>query len=106
MVISIFIYTTLLLIGGVMGYVKAGSVMSLVMGVVFSLFLTIFVIQFKQGKSWAGQCLLLTVLILDGFFSVRYIKTQALMPAGLFTVLSSILLVIIYLSTKKSLRSR
>ncbi len=106
MYISIFIYTALLFAGGIMGYVKSGSVMSLAMGTLFSLFLTLFTLQYQRGKRWAGQCLLLTVLLLDGFFSVRYLKTQALMPAGLFTVLSSILLVIIYLRTKKSLRSR
>lgn len=101
MYVSVWIYTALLLAGSVFGYVKAGSVMSLVMGVVFTLFLTLFTLQYRKGKAWAGQLLLLTVLALDTFFSMRYIKTQALMPAGLFTILSSILLVIIYLRTKK-----
>jgi uncharacterized membrane protein (UPF0136 family) len=102
MYISIFIYTALLLVGSFIGYYKAGSIASLVMGLAFSLFLTLFTLQYRKGKNWAGQMLLLTVLVLDCFFSWRFIKTHALLPAGLLTVLSSILLVIIYLRIKKS----
>lgn len=101
MYISIFIYTTLLLVGSFMGYYKVGSIASLLMGLVFASLLTLFTLQYRKGKSWAGQLLLLSVLVLDTFFSWRFFKTQALFPAGLFTVLSSILLIIIYLHTKK-----
>lgn len=101
MYVAIWIYTALLLGGGIIGYLKKGSIPSLVMGVVFSLLLTFFTVQYSKRKKWASSWLLLTVLILDFFFSWRYIKTQALMPAGIFTVLTSILLVIIYLQTKK-----
>jgi len=101
MYIPIWIYTALLLGGGFMGYLKKDSLPSLIMGVVFSLFLTVFTYHYSKGKKWAGSWLLMTVLVLDSFFSWRYIKTHSLMPAGLFTILSSILLVIIYLQIKK-----
>ncbi|MGD0665081.1 MAG: TMEM14 family protein [Rhabdochlamydiaceae bacterium] len=101
MFIFIWVYIALLLSGSFIGFYKAGSVMSLVMGVVFTVLLTYFTLQYRKGKIWAGQCLLLTVLALDSFFSWRYLKTHALMPAGVFLVLSSILLVLIYFHTKK-----
>jgi uncharacterized membrane protein (UPF0136 family) len=96
MFIFIWVYILLLLSGSFIGFYKAGSVMSLVMGVVFTVLLTLFTLQYRKGKNWAGQCLLLTVLALDSFFSWRYLKTS-----GLFLVLSSILLVLIYFHTKK-----
>jgi uncharacterized membrane protein (UPF0136 family) len=100
MYIAIWLYTALLLGGGVMGYLKKGSLMSLVMGVVFSLLISLWTVLHAKGRKWAGSWLLLTVLVLDSFFSWRYIKTEALMPAGIFTILSSILLIIIYLQIK------
>lgn len=99
---AIFIYIALLLTGSFIGFYKAGSVMSLVMGLVFSSLIVLFTLLYRQNKKWAGQLLLLTILILDLFFFWRYSKTGALMPAGLFSVLSSILLVITYLRIKKS----
>ncbi len=101
MYILTFIYTSLLLIGSFIGFYKAGSAASLMMGLIFSFFLVVFTLLYKKGKNWAGQCLLLTVLALDSFFSWRYVKTHALMPAGVFTILSSILLVVIYLHINK-----
>jgi uncharacterized membrane protein (UPF0136 family) len=101
MYIFIWVYTALLLAGSFMGYYKAGSVMSLVMGVVFTVLLTLFTLQYRKGKNWAGQCLMLTVLALDSFFSWRFLKNPALFPSGAFLVLSSILLVVIYLHIKK-----
>jgi uncharacterized membrane protein (UPF0136 family) len=98
---SIFIYTALLLTGSFIGYYKAGSVASLGMGLLFGSLLVLFTLLYKKGKNGAGQCLLLTVLVLDSFFSWRFMKSHALLPAGLFAILSSILLIIIYLQTKK-----
>lgn len=101
MYISTFIYIILLLTGSFIGYYKAGSCASLAVGLPFSALLTLFTLLYRKGKKWAGQWLLLTVLILDSFFSWRFMKTHALFPAGVFTILSSILLVIIYLRLKK-----
>lgn len=101
MIIPTLIYTALLLTGSFIGFYKAGSIPSLIMGVVSATPLILFSLLYKKGKNWAGQCLLLTVFALDSFFSWRYVKTHAFMPAGAFTILSSILLITIYLKTKK-----
>jgi uncharacterized membrane protein (UPF0136 family) len=98
---SIFIYVALLLGGSFYGYYKAASIASLVMGVSFAILITIFTLLLRQGKAWAGQVLLVVVLALDFAFSWRYMKTHKLMPAGLFSILTSILLIIIYLRLKK-----
>ncbi len=101
MYISIFIYIALLVAGSFIGYYKAGSSASLMMGLSFAALMILFTILLRQGKTWAGQALLGVVLALDFFFSWRYMKTHHLMPAGLFSILTSILLVIIYLRLRK-----
>ncbi len=101
MYISIFIYIALLLVGSFFGYYKAASIASLVMGLSFAALMTLFTLLLRQGKAWAGQTLLVVVLALDFFFSWRYMQTHKLMPAGLFSILTSILLIIIYLRLKK-----
>jgi uncharacterized membrane protein (UPF0136 family) len=101
MYVITLLFTVLLLVGSFMGYYKAGSVASLVMGLVFTFLLTSFTLLYRKGRQWAGQALLLSVLALDTFFCWRYIKTQALFPGGFFVILTSILLVIIYLHIKK-----
>ena len=101
MYILTYTYVVLLLIGSFIGYYKAGSVASLVMGLVFSALITAFTLLLHKGKSWAGQALLGVVLLLDCFFSWRYMKTQALVPSGLFSILTAILLIVIYLRLKK-----
>jgi uncharacterized membrane protein (UPF0136 family) len=102
MYIVTFIYTALILVGSFVGYYKAGSSASLIMGLASGALLTLFTLLYRSGKNWAGQWLLLTVLALDSFFSWRFMKTHAFMPAGLLAILSSALLVVIYLHTKKS----
>lgn len=101
MYILTFIYTSLLLVGSFIGYYKAGSTVSLVMGLVFATLITVLTLLLRKGKAWAGQTLLGVVLVLDCFFSWRYIKTGVLIPSGLFSILTAILLIVIYLRLKK-----
>ncbi len=101
MYILTFIYIALLLIGSFIGYYKAGSIASLVMGLVFATLITVLTLLLRKEKSWAGQVLLGVVLVLDCFFNWRYIKTGALIPSGLFSILTTILLIVIYLRIKK-----
>lgn len=83
-------YGVLLLIGGIIGYVKAKSMVSLGMGIVsagiagVSFFLT-------QTQPILGFGLGATVgLVLTVVFVGRLIKTQKFMPAGVMAILSGI----------------
>lgn len=101
MYILIFIYTALLLTGSLVGYFKAGSTPSLIMGVLSTLLLTLLTLLYRRGSKLAGSGLLLIVLALDAFFSWRFIKTLSLFPAGFFSLFSTILLIVISLRFKK-----
>lgn len=71
------------------------------MGLVFATLMTLLTLLLRKGRSWAGQALLGVVLVLDCFFSWRYIKTQTLVPSGIFSILTAILLIVIYLKLRK-----
>lgn len=87
-------YAALIAIGGIIGYVKAGSTPSLVAGLSFG-----FVIGFNSIGIYKGCRIALSVatilsLLLGAFFSYRFYLTQALMPAGLMIILSVIVFLI------------
>ena len=101
MYIFIALYTLLLLTGSIIGYVKAESVASLATGLISSFLLIFSTIAYRKRAFWGKSLLLLTVLALDGFFFLRWFKTFAFFPAGLFSLLSTILLIVIALRVRK-----
>lgn len=87
--ITTWIYAALMLVGGVVGYIQAHSIPSLISGVVFStlLFGSGF-LMFKEKK--IGYVFALTlVCLLTVFFSYRFASTEKFMPAGLMTIISA-----------------
>ena len=103
MYILILLYCAVLLSGSLIGYLKAGSLASLIAGSVSLLFLILFTLLYRKGKRWAGYGLIFTTLLLDAFFTFKFIKTFAFFPAGLLTLLSTILLIVIALHLSKKL---
>lgn len=101
MVILILIYTGLILVGSLIGYFKAGSCPSLIAGVISTISLALFTFLYHRGIKGAGYGLLFIVLALDSFFTWRFIKTVALVPSGLLSIISTILLIIMALHIKK-----
>ena len=84
------VYAVLVAIGGLIGYLKAKSLPSLVMGFVSGLALAAAGYGIGEGKTW---CLLLAnflTLCLLVFFALRYAKSKprAFMPGGLMAILS------------------
>ncbi|XP_064473429.1 transmembrane protein 14C-like [Ornithodoros turicata] len=82
-----FGYALAVVLGGIMGYVKAGSMMSLLAGVLFGGLALIGAYQ----TSLDPKKFLLSIAVsalLSGLMGYRYIKTSKLMPAGLVAVLS------------------
>ena len=101
MYILISVYTLLILVGGFIGYFKAGSTPSLIAGLVSSFLLTLLTLLYrKRVYPWAGPALLIVVLALDSFFTWKFIKTLSLVPSGALSLLSTILLIIIALRIK------
>jgi len=83
-------YGILILVGGIIGHIKAASTASLVMGVVSGLLLLLAsggMFSKKHFKKSAYFALILT-LLLDAFFSYRFLATLKFMPSGMLAIVS------------------
>lgn len=82
-IIAAIAYGVLAVVGGIMGYMKAKSKISLLSGGVCGLLLILGGIVQLQGLSWGLILATLIAALLVIVFTVRLIKTRKLMPAGL-----------------------
>ena len=76
----LYVYAAVVLGGGVMGYVKAGSPMSLVMSAVTAVLVVIGVILSKSNQSLGYGICGAVALLLAGFFIYRVSSTGSMMP--------------------------
>ena len=92
--IVLVIYGLLMLVGGYMGWAKAGSKPSLIAGVGSALL--IFLGTYLLGaNAKMGQILVTTVsAMLSIVFLMRFFKTQALMPSGMLLLMSVVVLIL------------
>ena len=92
--IYFIIFGVLTIIGGVIGYVKAGSTASIIAGSVAGILLLVaaFILP---GNAMAGLALAgIVSILLAGRFVPAFFKTHQMMPAGLMSVLSVIGIVV------------
>ena len=86
--IYFFIFGVLTIAGGVMGYVKVHSAASLIAGGISGVLLLLagwlMPDQPATGLILGG----VTALLLLGYFAPKFMRTGAIMPAGLMAVLS------------------
>ena len=86
--IYFIVFGILTIAGGIIGYVKAGSTISLVAGSISAvlLFIAAWLIPEQQA---AGLIMAVVVsLLLAGQFVPKFFRTFKIMPAGLMSVLS------------------
>ncbi|MBA3602272.1 MAG: TMEM14 family protein [Parachlamydiaceae bacterium] len=86
--IAMGLYALLLLIGGAIGYFKAGSNMSLIMGTVTAL---IFAFLGLQKGRIAGYATLALTALMASFFSYRLFITHNFFPNGIIVLASLVL---------------
>jgi len=79
-------YGLLAMIGGVMGYLKVKSKMSIISGVVSGLLLVFSAIVQLQGHQWGLTLAAVVAAALVIIFAVRLAKTRKFMPAGLMII--------------------
>lgn len=79
----LWIYVVLLVAGGLVGFLKAKSKMSLIMSVAFAIPLALSLLL-----HWPALFSLGLLGFLSLFFGMRFAKSRKLMPAGLMTALS------------------
>lgn len=92
------IYALLVLIGGVIGFVKSGSTASIVMGSIFGLLLLLSSFLIHKKLVWGLYLSILLTAFLALFFGYRFMNSYKFMPAGLMCILSAVNLVFVYLN--------
>jgi uncharacterized membrane protein (UPF0136 family) len=97
------IYSLLVVMGGVIGYVQAHSYASLYMGLAFGISLSLCSLLMLKGKKAAYLVALVLMCILALFFCYRFALTQKFMPAGLMLVLSCASGLLLFLKRPASL---
>ncbi|OGI19504.1 MAG: hypothetical protein A3B68_04250 [Candidatus Melainabacteria bacterium RIFCSPHIGHO2_02_FULL_34_12] len=96
--ITSYIYGFLLIFGGIMGYVKAHSKMSLITGLVSGI-LIFLACNLGAKKPKEGYLSIAAIsLVLSLFFLMRYSSTHTFMPSGLMLILSTTTFVVVGLS--------
>ena len=86
-----FIFGALTILGGVIGFVKAGSKASLIAGGVSGVLILVAAWLVMSGKAQAGLILGLVISsVLEMRFLPAFVKTKKPMPAGMMAVLSMI----------------
>jgi uncharacterized membrane protein (UPF0136 family) len=90
--VLLYVYGILLIFGGLMGYMKARSVPSLVAGLVCGL-IAIF-LGYDYVWHFAPYCALILALVLIFLMGRRYLRTRKPMPALLIVVLSIVVAIV------------
>ncbi len=98
----ISLFAAFLLCGGVMGFIKASSIASLVMSLCFSIGLFLSAYVGKLGKIWGLYFAAVQIVALNIFFLVRFTKSFAVFPAGVMCVATTLIGIplLSYLTTK------
>jgi uncharacterized membrane protein (UPF0136 family) len=92
--IYFIIFGALTIVGGVIGYVKAGSVPSIIAGAITGVLLLVAGFVLPEHRV-AGLAMAFVVsLLLAGQFIPKFIRTGKAMPSGMMSILSAIGLII------------
>lgn len=84
------LYGVIVLIGGLIGYMKASSQASLIAGSLFGIGLVITGLGMALNWAWAFHAALTLMVFLAIFFAIRFYTTGAWMPAGVMLIMSII----------------
>ena len=91
-IIAAIAYGIIALVGGIIGYVKAQSKISLISGGITGLLLILSGVIQLQGQGWGLILATVVTAVLVISFAVRLAKTRKFMPAGLMGVLGLVAL--------------
>jgi uncharacterized membrane protein (UPF0136 family) len=87
----IWIYVALLLVGGLMGFIKSKSRISLVSSLIFAVLLALVAL----GVIAQHIVAVILVAFLLVFFGARFIRSKKVMPAGMMSVVSLVILILL-----------
>lgn len=93
LLVSLSLYAVLVLVGGIIGFVKANSRASLIAGLVSAALLGVSAGLVASGSArWGAGLGALAALALIGRFLPAFRKTRKVMPAGLVVVMGALTL--------------
>ena len=84
------IFGVLTIAGGVVGYVKAGSVASIIAGSITGVLLLVAAFLLPEHRAIGLATAFIISLLLAAQFAPKFIRTGRIMPAGMMSVLSVI----------------
>ena len=84
------VYAVLLICGGIMGFVKAHSTISLLTGITSGVLILILLKQGEKKAKSSYDYITALSLLLGLFFGYRFAMNNAFMPGGLMLMLSTI----------------
>ena len=84
------VFGILTIAGGIVGYVKAGSVASIVAGSITGLLLLIAAFLLPEHRAIGLATAFIISLLLVAQFAPKFIRTGRIMPAGMMSILSAI----------------
>lgn len=88
------IFGALTILGGVIGYVKAGSVPSIIAGAITGVLLLVAGALLPEHRAAGLAAAFIVSLLLAAQFAPKFIRTGKVMPAGLMSILSVIGIVV------------
>jgi uncharacterized membrane protein (UPF0136 family) len=94
-IVAAIAYGILTLVGGIVGYLKSQSQVSLISGIVTGLLLLLSAFLQLQGNPGGLLLARIVTLILIAVFAVRFAKTRKVMPAGIMIIAGAIVLILL-----------
>lgn len=94
------VYALLVVIGGMIGFIKANSVPSLIMGMIFALGLLLSAVAMAKGIKLGYYFAMTLAAILACFFAYRYAISYHILPGGVMAVLSLAFMMTLFLRNK------
>jgi uncharacterized membrane protein (UPF0136 family) len=88
--IYFIIFGMLTISGGVIGYVKAGSIPSIIAGSITGILLLVAAFLLPEHRAVGLATAFIVSLLLAGQFIPKFIRTGKAMPAGTMSILSAI----------------
>jgi uncharacterized membrane protein (UPF0136 family) len=88
--IYFIIFGLLTIVGGIIGYVKAGSMASIIAGAITGILLIVAAFLLPEHRVAGLATALIVSLLLAGQFAPKFFRTGKVMPAGVMSVLSVI----------------
>ena len=92
--IYFIIFGALTIVGGIIGYVKAGSAPSIIAGSITGLLLIIAGFILPEHRATGLATAFVVSLLLAGQFVPKLLRTGKMMPAGMMSILSVIGLIV------------